>query len=272
MVRFYGMLLFALVSGSAWCWNAVGHKLVAQIAYHHLTPEVKARCNRYNHSLDQIYKSSSFVNAAPWMDGLRYMNELWLKKFHYIDIPYSVDGTEVSQPNAENALTAIANAKKVLQDNKSSDFNKGFNLRILLHVVGDIHQPLHAISEYSSRHPHGDFGGNLHFLGKNSVGKNLHSYWDNGGGLLHWGKYTNKRINAKARQIEQNWPCNVEEASLEEQIWSEESHNLALSKAYLAKEGQSPSKEYQLMVKDMSEKRIAQAGCRLAALLNKTVI
>lgn len=270
MLRFVVTLLLALIYSGAWCWNAVGHRLVAQIAYHHLTPEAKALCNRYNRSLNTIYKASSFVNAAPWMDGLRYRDEVWLKQFHYIDIPYSLDGTEVSQPDKANALTAIANARKVLQDKKSTDFDKGFSLRILLHVVGDIHQPLHAISEYSVQHPHGDLGGNLHVLGKNSVGNNLHSYWDNGGGLLNSGKYTNKRIATKARQIEQHWPCNLQGAVLDQKVWSDESHALALAKAYLAKEGESPSKDYQNMVKETAEKRIAQAGCRLAALLNHT--
>lgn len=270
LLRFSITAILAAFSLNGWCWNAVGHKLVAQIAYHHLTPEAKKKCNQYNHSLDPIYKPASLVNAAPWMDGLRYMHQLWLKEFHYIDIPYSSDGTQVNDPNPTNAVTAIESAKKILADKTSSDFDKGFNLRILLHVVGDLHQPLHAVSQYSARHPHGDMGGNLVVLSSNSVGNNLHSYWDNGGGLFS-GAFTTKRINSKARQIEQHWPCDTASMSLDQKIWSEESHQLALSKVYQIKEGSKPDKNYQLMTKEISEKRVAQAGCRLAALLNTLV-
>ncbi|KTC96567.1 S1/P1 nuclease [Legionella erythra] len=263
------MTMAALAAaGTAYSWNATGHRLVAQIAYHHLNKEARSQYVRYNHGLDSVFKSQSLVNAAPWMDGLRYMNDLWLQPMHYIDIPYSVDGTELIQPDEVNAVYAIEKAKKVLKDPKASLFNKGFSLRILLHVVGDIHQPLHAISQFSVQHPKGDMGGNLVMLGDNPVGPNLHSYWDNGGGFLKTARLNTKQLNAKAWKIEQRWPCHVNNMTLDAKAWSQESYQLAIAKAYQIKNGEKPSNEYQDMVKVTAEQRIALAGCRLAALLN----
>lgn len=262
-------LMLVIIYNSAFAWNAQGHQLIAQIAWHHLTDDAKAAYVRYNKSLEKVYKSRSFVNAAPWMDGLRYMNELWLQPMHYIDIPFSQDGTKLIQPDKTNAVSAINIASAVIRNQRESAYNKGFSMRILLHVVGDLHQPMHAVNEFSARHTNGDAGGNLLFLGKNPVGKNLHSYWDNGGGMLKGShKLSQKQLNTKAYQIESRWPCNLSAMHSDPAVWSDESHQLAITKAYTIRNGQKPDKHYQNMVKEVAEQRIALAGCRLAYLLN----
>lgn len=263
------VMLGLIIQHQAYSWNALGHRLVAQIAYHHLTDRSKSLYNRYNRSLNSVYRAQTLVNAAPWMDGLRYKNELWLQPMHYIDIPFSIDGTTLIQPDKVNAVYAINEASLVLKDSYTNAFNKGFSLRILLHVVGDLHQPMHAVSQFSVKHPEGDYGGNLVFLGKNTVAKNLHAYWDNGGGFLKTRHYlSNRALDAKAYKIESRWPCNLGAMTINPNAWSKESHELAVSKAYLIKNGQKPEKNYQKMVKEITRQRIALAGCRLAFLLN----
>ncbi|CDZ78267.1 S1/P1 Nuclease [Legionella massiliensis] len=262
------IFLLLVVSLKAYSWNYVGHRLIAQIAYDYMTKNSKQLANRYNHALDTVYKPQSLVNAAPWLDSLHGPEYAELKKKHYIDLPFSWDGTKLLPPDKVNAVTAIVAAKDQLQAPQANNFDKGFNLRILLHVIGDIHQPLHAASQYSKAHLRGDKGGNLLFLAKNSIAVNLHSYWDKGGGFLSGKSYSNKQIQRKARAIEKRWPCKPEAMTLNPQIWTEESHQLAVEKAYLIKAGQKPDKNYQYMVKRITEKQIALAGCRLAATLN----
>ncbi|KTC86703.1 S1/P1 nuclease [Legionella brunensis] len=264
------LILGLCVVSKGYSWNSLGHRLVAQIAYHHLTPHTKQVLNHYNHALDKVYRPQNLINAAVWLDSLRYRNNLWLGAKHYIDIPFSFDGTELIEADEINAVSAITSAKELMQDNLVNDFEKGFTLRILLHVVGDIHQPLHAANQFSIKHPRGDLGGNLFPLKANPVATNLHAYWDKGGGLLNTGKhYSSTQLDKRAYAIEKRWPCHLQEMTLDPQLWAQESHQLAIHNAYQIRAGEKPSKKYQQMVRVTAEKRIALAGCRLAALLNQ---
>lgn len=260
MIR-VGLVAFLLMTATAsYSWNAVGHRIVAQIAYHHMTEEAKQIFNQYNHALDAPLKPKTIINSAAWLDFVPYWGEVPLKPMHYIDIPFSSDGTPLISPGESNAVSAIEEAEAVIQSSSATEVEKGFRLRILLHVIGDLHQPMHAANQFSMSHPHGDKGGNLLKLGSNSVATNLHAYWDRGGGLL---------LGKKAYEIEKNWPCSLSEMSLNPKTWAEESYRIAVNRAYSIKAGQIPSEQYQYETTVLTEQRIALAGCRLAAVLNK---
>ena len=166
-------------------WNALGHRLSAQIAYDHLTEEAKSKFNQINHELDIAYSPRSFTGAAPWLDSIKYEDHIpWFHTMHYVDRFFSDDGTALPEEAQINGLWAVGKAKEMLSDKVTSGFDKGMAFRILLHVSADPHQPLHAASRVSFEYPKGDAGGNLFRLGRNSIGKNLHSYWDQGGGAF----------------------------------------------------------------------------------------
>lgn len=254
----------------AWSWNALGHRLVAQIAYDNLSKEAKKQYNRYNRALNSVYRPQSLVYSAAWMDSLRYRDKLWLEKKHYIDIPFTFDGSKLIEPNQENAVSAIESAESILQRSKFNYFEKGFSLRILLHVIGDIHQPLHAANQFSQAHPNGDLGGNLFKLGRNDIASNLHAYWDKGGGaLLSAARYSPTQVKSLAQSIQKKWPCRINEMELNPSIWAQESHQLAIHEAYKLTPLETPSKNYQKNVQTIALKRIALAGCRLAGVLNQ---
>jgi S1/P1 Nuclease len=270
MRRLSTVLILSCIINYGYCWNALGHRLIAQIAYPHLTAHAKQVYNQYNHALDNVYRPQNLVNAAAWLDSLRYQNESWLQEKHYINLPFSPDGTPLLPPNKINAISAIAEAKASLQSNSSTNFAKGFSLRILLHVVGDLHQPMHAVNRFTADHPKGDQGGNLVHLGRNRIATNLHTYWDKGGGFLAKSRhYSNRQLRKKAYTIEKHWPCELTKMNLDPKTWAQESYEIAVNKAYQLKAGQKPNKTYQHMVKNLTEQRIALAGCRLAAMLNK---
>ncbi|MCC5015988.1 MULTISPECIES: S1/P1 nuclease [unclassified Legionella] len=265
----YCCLGILLVITKSYSWNALGHRLVAQIAYNHLTKQAKQIFNHYNHTLDKQYRPQSLVNAAVWLDRLHDQNQLWLAPKHYINIPFTKDGTRLIQPARVNAVSAVEEAMRVINSPQKSELVKGFSLRVLLHVVGDLHQPMHAVNQFSVRYPKGDKGGNLYLLGANPIASNLHSYWDKGGGMLSKKRhYSQAQVNRLAYRIEQRWPCSIASVNLQPKVWATESHQLAIHKAYQIKAGQKPDKRYQRMVKATTEERLAIAGCRLAAVLN----
>lgn len=248
-------------------WNTSGHKLIAQIACNQLNRQTLAIYNKYNKAVDTTYASRSLIYAAPWLDNRSSLENANLLPLHYIDIPFSRDETPLAPVDSLNAVLAIRQAIKVLQDPAPSDYNKGYNLRILLHVVGDIHQPMHAVSEFSKKYPTGDKGGNLFRLSANPVAHNLHAYWDKAAGLLTGAnKHKKSALMRRARRIEKLWPCSSS-ADLNPQHWAKESHNLAVKYAYSIRPGTKPDKKYQQLVKSISKQQLALAGCRLAALL-----
>src|SRR5438309_2057514 len=85
-------VLFCLCHPSQ-AWNAEGHMVVAQIAYNHLDSAVKTKCDNLI-AVPLTYGSSAnntFMTAACWADD--YKTSLGTAIWHYIDLPFSLDGT-----------------------------------------------------------------------------------------------------------------------------------------------------------------------------------
>jgi hypothetical protein len=76
-------------------------------------------------------------------------------------------------------MTKNLKAKKLNPDiGVSWDLGDAFNLRLLIHYLGDIHQPLHTVSRYAKEFPKGDMGGNLFMLKQVGEVNELHALWD----------------------------------------------------------------------------------------------
>jgi hypothetical protein len=245
-------------------WNATGHKLIAQIAYDNLSPEAKKMCSRIFkvHPEDlQIY----FINISTWMDDIRKKNIHQFDNLHYIDLAFSKDKTKLPPVNQRNALGAIKEAILVLYSSTTNNTTKALNLKILIHVIGDIHQPLHTATKVSRRFPKGDLGGNLYTL-KSPYATNLHKYWDMGAGTLTKGSLA--VVKFKAYLLEKKWPCTNIEKFEKPEDWINASHNLAVTQAYAIRTHNKPSKNYRYNTIRIVDQQIAYAGCRLANVLN----
>jgi len=263
-------LLSCLLPMHAFSWNALGHRLIVQIAYDHLTSHAKQIFNAENQVLARAGRLQSLVDAATWLDVMRFKKDAYYDAMHYVDIPFSRDGSALPLIPINNAVSAIESAVRVLSTSSASPVTKGIALRILLHVVGDVHQPLHAITEVSRLHPKGDLGGNLVLLHKNPIAKNLHAYWDRGAGFLISMKHSRApQIKKMATRLERRWPCQMGAVDLSPMQWAQESHALAISNVYALPEGNNPDKKYQRVGKNLVKQRIALAGCRLGGLMNQ---
>ncbi len=254
-------------SAATWAWNAEGHRLVAQIAYNHMTPSAKARFQAAHPALDKK-EPATFTEAAVWFDGLRGTRFPGIPSMHYADIPI-IDFPEADTPSQNktglNGLMAYQGARSMLLSGEGGALHQAIALRILLHVTADLHQPLHAATRLSAKYPDGDLGGNKTRLPKNKVSRNLHAYWDRGGGFLLGQAPT--RIRAQV--LEKLWPCEPRDVDTNPVHWLAESHVLAETKVYRFNRARFLSERYQSMVNDISQERLALAGCRLAAVLNE---
>jgi hypothetical protein len=270
-------------------WGAGGHMMVAQIAFSRLNPKAKAQVNMLLaieiKPADVSKNSKDFVNAAHWADDLRPFAEFDpLKPFHFIDQPFSTDGTALPAgvPEPDNIVKALEDNVNILKT--STDKNaQALALRLIIHFVGDIHQPLHCATRVSSALPEGDRGGNLVSIKiPGSDGKlkttNLHSFWDGGIGSFppsgaNFAPPPLSQIPAAAAKAKRGNPATDPALKLDDPFnfsaWADESFALAKDVAYKNIEnGGQPSAAYKKASLKVVRKRVAWGGYRLAALLN----
>ena len=183
------------------------------------------------------------------------------KYWHFVDQPFSTDGTTLAPVPTPNAQTQILAFRTVLAST-NQDTLKAYDLSWLLHLVGDVHQPLHCTARFSSDLPDGDQGGNLVKLNGNP--HELHAFWDAAGGTSN----DLASIIAAANSL----PVALE-GSMDAAVWIDESFNAAKSRVYKAPigPGKGPftvTAAYKTAATKLANKRIALAGARLAKILN----
>jgi len=292
--------LLLAAPASAFAWHDTGHMVVAQVAYLRLTPAAKARvdsllipqpnrrplihlCAGY-YMPETCEKTYDPVEIAVWMDDFRgdSINDEYAP-WHYIDFRPIWDGTpERTNVGAEpeNVLSRLNWAINTLRKSTGSAKRDAETLGFLYHLVGDVHQPLHAATRYSAANPNGDAGGNGFRiqLPPDNRNSNLHFFWD--AAALQWGTQSPKRpmdaagkanIRALAEAAMKEFPAESmpEWSDLDPHTWVVESNTLARQVVYRnIAENSAPSKEYTDAAQKLSRKRIALAGYRMAGLLN----
>jgi hypothetical protein len=277
MKKFLALVLsvFAFIPCSR-AWNAEGHMVVAQIAYNHLTASVRSNCDALI-AVPMTYSnawSTNFITSASWADDFK--SSLQTGIWHYIDIPFSLDGTSTNgvTPDSFDVVRAINLCVQQLGSASTSQSNQAVYLRYLEHFVGDIHQPLHASTAVSAAHPSGDAGGNDFII--TGYGGELHALWDQGGGYVaasmsHPLTASNKTtLSNKVAQIEADYPYVANPGVVEDPMnWAMEGYNLAKTVAYVGiTQSNSPSSSYTNLAQHTAESRLAVGGHRLADLLN----
>ncbi len=268
-------------------WGAGGHMMVAQIAFGRLNAKAKAQANMLLaipiNPANVSARSKDFVNAAHWPDDLRQFPEFdSFKALHFIDTPFSTDGTALPPVPTPNIVTALQENVNILKT--STDKNaQAQALRFIIHFVGDIHQPLHCTTRVDSAHPEGDRGGNLVSIkipGQNGklTKSNLHSFWDGGIGTFprtgpNFRPPPLSQIPAAAAKATAGNPDTDPALKLNDpfnfQSWADESFALAKDVTYKGiANGAKPSAAYKSKATKVARQRVAWGGYRLAALLN----
>lgn len=199
-----------------------------------------------------------------------YSDKARHKYWHFIDVPFSPDNTPLGLIPYPNAETEIAVLRQTLASNANASL-KSYDLSWLEHLVGDIHQPLHCTSRFTSAQPTGDSGGNLVKVcasGDATCSGNLHAFWDD---LLGPSDANPQQVATVAAALPQ---VAVKPEDLDAHTWIGESFDLAKSTAYAnppIDDGAGPyhyDQSYADNAKAVAEKRIVQAAMRLANILN----
>ena len=298
-------------------WGGIGHMTVAYVAYQKLTPTAKVRVRDllklnpdYANWDKQIPADTSaddhdrmiFMMASVWADDIKgepqysddgtdggntpggepssqnigYNDLLRHKYWHFIDTPFSPDQTTLPAVPAPNAQTQIVAFRAVLASKQPDDL-KSYDLVWLLHLVGDVHQPLHSVTRVTRFAPKGDAGGNRVKLFGDAT-SNLHSYWDDLPGMEC--KFCSDKVQCvnRARVLARTLPSVSPQSShnTDTAAWVRESFEYARTNVYrdpIGAEDQPytivPGSRYERQAYALALKRIAVAGERLARVLNE---
>lgn len=156
---------FALAALSAAAWSQKGHDVTAYIAENHLTPATRA-------AVDSLLQGRSMVYWANWLDNASHQLEYgYSKTWHYKNIDAGIAYDDAPINPKGDAVTAINDQIVTLKNPETSSEQAALALKILIHVMGDLHQPMH-MGHLSDR---GGNSVNVKFFDNKT---NLHSIWD----------------------------------------------------------------------------------------------
>ena len=280
---------------AAHAWSGAGHQIIAAEAYRELSPALRKKAiqllqshPQYDQWKDSLNGDAEglefgvriFMRASTWPDEIRRRESQYNHpKWHYIDYPLKPSRLSVAPDSSpkNNIVYAVEQCKRILSDHTAPPEERAACLSWQIHLLGDLHQPLHCSSLFDSAHPKGDKGGNDFFVKPGARSISLHRLWD---GLLGTSGDARNHYNY-AVAIQAEYP----RQSLKElkkaktpKDWSLGSRSLAVDKVYLrGKLNGGASKEtapdlpegYTKTAKAVAERQAALAGYRLADELQK---
>lgn len=279
--RIFCAVMLSLAAPLAMAWGPEGHAIVADIAQHRLDPLAAAQVAELLklEGLDRLDQISSWADAhrkeMPGTGG-----------WHYVDIPLTADAYDASRDCVQGdcIVARLEQSTRTLADKSAAPAARLEALKWVVHLVGDIHQPLHAVDNH-------DKGGNtvqVQFFG---VGTNLHSVWDGRViehelGLQLGPNYSidHAAVQAAAMKLDAQitpaeraqWAPASSLTTLDARVvaWANESHRYAQQVAYtdLAKpSGMAWSERYQAKAWPVIRERLEQGGVRLAEILDEAL-
>lgn len=239
-------------------WGVTGHRTIGRIAETHLNAKAKA-------GVRALLGNQTLADIASWADEVRPQPEYrHTGPWHFLNLPlglsYPEFKSQVENMTQENVYSALKQCEHTLTDETSPREQRVEALKFIVHFVGDLHQPMH-ISRAE------DKGGNTIQLNYDGQGTNLHSLWDTK--LLEHDGLTYEQLAAR---YDRATPEQIREWQSDPVIkWIWESYEIS-SKLYAevdALNGRSIGDDYYRTHIPIVEKRIEQAGIRLAGLLNR---
>lgn len=291
-------------------WWGEGHLLTARIAYDKLQAEDPDRVKNVEKVLSFLKtsdpgwttseKDHPFVECATFADDIKHKGGSYQSGWHFIDTPFLDEGGSIDDydftmdsHNVTEAISGIVNWFNKEGDYKNSNAytqiqshglkghseNDGLStaMRLLIHYVGDIHQPLHATSRVDHEYTKGDRGGNMFPVVSKDGAKNLHSVWDSVIYSFHnddklpftTSTWTRLGKDAKALVAQYEGSVSTTQASdLDPMSWAQESFEITSKTVYTnIKEGDAPSTDYIAANTKLAQRQIVVGGMRLANLL-----
>lgn len=235
---------------TAHAWGAEGHRLIGELAEAQLTPAARAEVGR----LLAAEPGATLSSVATWADEVRSgATASW----HYVNPPPGNCSYDRARDcnDGQCAVEALATQVGVLKSTAPAD-QRLIALKWVVHLVGDVHQPLHAGFK-------GDKGGNLYQVQAFGRGTNLHSLWD--GALIR-----NRAGGLDALRAAMTTPGVAAAAAPEAGAWAVESCKIVVTRGFYP-DGRLIDQAYVDQWDPILVSRLKAAAQRLAATLNEAL-
>jgi len=246
--------LLTALSGMA--WGQKGHDTVAYIAECHMTPEAKA-------AAEELLDGKSIVYYANWLDNASHTDEYaYTKTWHYKNVDADETYETARKAKSGDITTALTEQLAILGDKSKTKAERSLALKMVVHLLGDIHQPLH-MGRASDR------GGNRHYVYYFRNGTNLHTVWDS------------KLVESAHKWSYTEWQQQIDRATDAEKQeilslttpdeWARQTYEIC--KQVYAKTPQDTNVEYTYIAEwtPVIEQQFLRGGLRLAKVLNESL-
>jgi hypothetical protein len=252
------LLALSLASLPAYAWGPLGHRLVARLAEDGLSPQART-------GIDRLLKGEadpSLAGIANWADELR-ANDPGLGKrsarWHYVNIgdPGCAFDAARDCPNGDCVVVALEALSRILADASRSDAERLQALKFVVHLAGDVHQPLHAGNAQ-------DRGGNDFQVNWRGKGSNLHSLWDSG--MLNAQRLDEDAWLARLQALPAPAPVSPLPAAAP-RLWAERSCRIVAAPGFYPR-GHVIDDAYVAAHLPTAEAQLRLAGANLAAMLD----
>jgi len=233
-------------------WSKTGHRTTGEVAQQHLSRKARK-------AIDKLLDGQSLALVSTFGDDIK--SDRKFKKFsawHYVNFPADKKYGDVEPSEHGDVISGIEKCIEIVKDEKSSKEDKAFYLKLLVHLVGDLHQPMHA--------------GRLEDKGGNDIqvqwfneGSNLHRVWDSNMIDDYGMSYT--ELAESLPRLSKAQKKFIQGGTIYD--WVEESQDIA-NKIYDSVEvGEKLFYRYRYDWWSTVEKQLQKGGLRLAKILNE---
>jgi hypothetical protein len=275
-LRLFVLACLLLAAPLALAWGALGHRLIGEIAERHLTPAARAQVDL----LLAGEPEPTLAGVANWADTMRNDDPERFKRtsrWHYVNAKGGGCDFELPRdcPDGDCVIAAIDKQRAILGDRGQPLAARREALKFLVHLIGDVHQPMHAGNRTDS-------GGNGFQISLRTdlepeayarakyvngvMGTNLHSVWDYY--ILGESRLTLQQYADKLDALP--WPPAAGASLSPPEAWARESCGLIDARG-LYPDAHKMDHTYLDRMRPLAEQRVRQAAYRLAAVLNATL-
>ena len=249
MKRIIVSLSLIFISNVVFGWGQTGHRTVARVAENHLSKKARKK-------LFEIMGHESLVEASTWMDNIKSDSTYdYAKTWHYVTVPDGKTYQSAEKSETGDAYEAINRLRSVVKNENSTIIQKQEAIRMLVHIIGDFHQPLHVGNGT-------DRGGNQVKIKWFSTKSNLHRIWDSG--IIERKGFSYSEL---AELIDHpTEQANLNSTDLD--VWVAEAQALR-PQIYASSDQDRLSYEYMYKNWDTLKDQLLKGGIRLAAVLNE---
>jgi len=241
---------------SAMAWGALGHRIVGEIADSYLTKKARK-------AIEEILGNESIAMASNWADfTLSAPHNMYPGSWHYINIPPGQTESEVMSILAADTGSVYTRINFLTAELKNKNLSHDLQvtyLRLLIHFVEDIHQPLHTGRQE-------DKGGNsikLTWMGNST---NLHTLWDSQ--LINFQQLSYTEYAAAINFTTKEQRKQLYKETVADWIWTSYQQ---VEKIYAGIQGPEPKLSYEYNYNNISllNNQLLTGGVHLAGLLNE---